>query len=177
MRIIDRSQQSWRAGIDKYSFSSAVWESEWEPCFLTGIRVHVSVKIPFLICLSNPLGSLFWLCICMLVYIIIQIVTTVVKDLYIEGSPDFIGLKMSVKVIRQYFMTGMEMRRSCSLGLVTDKQENVFFFAYFLKDVWYSKAQKMLKFTFDALIQQQLVQLLHTAEKHHPTTYVSLRYV
>ncbi len=55
------------------------------------------------------------------------------------------------------------------------------------KDVRYSKAQKILKFTFNALIQQLLPQLLqksvqwyliiwfsdriHTAEKHHPTMF------
>ncbi len=43
--------------------------------------------------------------------------------------------------------------------------------ADFFKDVRYSKAQKMLKFTFNALIQQLLLQLLHTAEKHHPTMF------
>ncbi len=52
---------------------------------------------------------------------------------------------------------------------------------HIIKDVLYSKAQKMLKFTFNALIQQLLLQLLqkyllwlrplHTAKKHHPTMF------
>ncbi len=43
-----------------------------------------------------------------------------------------------------------------------------------LKDVWYSKAQKMLKFTFNALIPQQYLlwlRPLHTAEKQRPTMF------
>ncbi len=67
-------------------------------------------------------------------------------------------------------------------------------YRYLVKDVRYSKAQKMLKFTFNALIKQLLLQLLkksvqcyliiwfdleyllwlralHTAEKHHPTMF------
>ncbi len=42
---------------------------------------------------------------------------------------------------------------------------------YIFKDVRYSKAQKMLKFAFNALIQQLWLRALHTAEKHHPTMF------
>ena len=45
---------------------------------------------------------------------------------------------------------------------LTDLSEPYFFQAvkHIIKDVWYSKAQKMLEFTFSVLIQQQYVQLL-----------------